>query len=184
MAAFDLTKIGTSVNGDILSAPLGTPLPDAVDYEFITVDNAGPWTNHGYASTDGFGSTENVTQEEQNAWQNNQLVDTSVTAATRDYSTALLEENDDNWELFSGAPRDADGNFRLAPGVYGPHRVFVFRRISSKGKATLFALEDGAVNSREDLTSNTSTVFNFGFVVRDYTVGGAHVITEEDGAGS
>jgi hypothetical protein len=98
MPALDSSQIRIAGSGSIWKAPIGTPLPP----DSSTAWNAA-FVNLGYAK-DGFTMTQNLKNQEVDAWQTLEAVRLITTALSRQFGFELLQTNKQNLALaFGGA---------------------------------------------------------------------------------
>lgn len=148
--ALDTTLDGTEVylpiDGQLCSAPVGTPLPTSA-----TAPLDAAFIRHGYWTAEGATEAESRSTQPIRAFQNNAQVANPVTDASGTIAVSLLQVNTDNVELYYGNDVDpTTGGVKWQPGVANGDRVFVLDKVDGKGEVERTVVGRGEVTTRGD----------------------------------
>lgn len=151
------------VDGALYSAPLGTALPTtavaALNVAFI---------GHGYWSAEGVTESSSKSTNAVRAFQNNTLINETVTEGTATTSLVLLQQNAANASLFYGEEvDDVTGSVTWNPGRANGRRLFVVDKINQDGDAERIVGE-GEVTAMADRVTTYGNVTGYGLTITWY----------------
>lgn len=134
------------VTGDILVAPVGTALPT----DFSTAPNAA-FVPLGYFDKDGIEEKPDVTREDFQAYQNNDVVLQLTTKARLVYSAKLIENSVATINAYYAADVDtATGAYVIDVGKSTGEVAVIYRSIDQRGKVKVRTIERAEIFKTSD----------------------------------
>jgi hypothetical protein len=124
------------------------------------------FTSLGYVSADGVEFATDKSSNEIRAWQNSDLIRSTITESTITYSFMLMETNEDVLELYFGTT-PVDGKIEFAPNKTGGRKSFVIDVVDND-KSIRHYIPSGEVMSIEAQTIQNGEAVGYGVTVTAY----------------
>jgi hypothetical protein len=164
--ALNTEEVVVSVTGAIYSFPTTEDAPTDHNGALPLVTK-----EHGYTSEEGVevSATKSITNIL--AWQNASIVRSVVTESSIEVSFTLIQDNEDNRELFYGVAANGTGGYEWNPANSGGRKSFVIDAIdTAENKKVRYYFPSAEITSVEAVTLNSSTPISFGITLTAYKV--------------